>query len=307
MKLGFLTACLPNIDLDPLVSWASGQGFQTLELAAWPVCSGRDRQAHQIDAEAFTTCDAARVNDLFAKHGMSISSLAYYENNLEPDPAKHAIILNHLRKVIDAASMLGVKLVGTFVGARPDRTDDQNMKEIGRLFRDLTAYSADKGVSLMIENCPMEGWQQQGLPGNLAYSPELWDALFNEVPAGNFGLNFDPSHLCWLGIDYSQAARDFAGKILHVHAKDVEIVAGGVYRFGILGRRLSPAPGKTGWWRYRLPGQGQVDWKSLISTLRECGYNDVLSIELEDPDWEGSEERVKSGLRHGREFLSQFA
>ncbi len=53
--------------------------------------------------------------------------------------------------------MLGVELVGTFVGARPDRTPDENMKEIGQVFRELTRYAADKGVRLMIENCPMDG------------------------------------------------------------------------------------------------------------------------------------------------------
>ena len=306
MKLGFLTACLPNVDLDSLVAWAAAQGFQTLELAAWPAQSSRDYQARQIDAATFNAADASRVRDLFARHGMSISAMAYYDNNLDPDLKKRQCNLDHLKKVISTASLLGVELVGTFVGARPDRTADENMKEIGEVFRGLTGFAADKGVRLMIENCPMDSWQRFGLPGNFAYSPELWEALFNEVSAENFGLNFDPSHLYWLGIDYLRAARDFAPRIFHAHAKDTEMLPAGTYRYGLFGRQLSPVPWKSGWWRYRMPGLGEIDWKALISTLQECGYDNVLSIEHEDPVWEGSEEKVKAGLRLGLKHLSQF-
>ncbi len=306
MKLGFLTACLPNVPLDNLVAWASQTGFSSLELAAWPVDSSRDYQARQIDAGRFSPDDAKRVRDLFAKHAMSISAMAYYDNNLDPDPAKRKAIHDHLKKVIDASALLGVNLVGTFVGARPDRSPDESMKEIGEVFRNLVAYASGKGVRLMIENCPMDGWQRFGLPGNYAYSPELWEGLFNEVPSADFGLNFDPSHLYWLGIDYLRAAREFAPRIFHAHAKDTEILAEGTYRHGLFGRQLSAVPWKSGWWRYRMPGLGAIDWHSLIAVLQEAGYDHVLSIEHEDPVWEGSEEKVKTGLQLGLKHLSQF-
>jgi sugar phosphate isomerase/epimerase len=306
MKIGFLTACLPHVPLEDLVQWASQQGFQALELAAWPVKSTRDYQARQIDAARFTKTEAERVKGLFSTAGLSISALAYYDNNLDPDPKKRKIYHDHLKAVIRTASLLGVDLVGTFVGARPDRTPDENMKEIGKVFRGLTAYASDHGVRLMIENCPMENWQRFGLPGNFAYSPELWDALFNEVPAENFGLNFDPSHLHWLGIDYRRAARAYAPKIFHAHAKDAEIIKDGIHAYGMFGRQLSPIPWKSGWWRYRMPGLGSIDWGDLISTLQEAGYDHVLSIEHEDPVWEGSEAKVKQGLALGRKHLSQF-
>jgi len=306
MKLGFLTACLPTVSLDALVEWASRSGFAALELAAWPVQSDRDYQARQIDAARLTADDARGVRDLFARHAMTISAMAYYDNNLDPDPVKRKANHDHLRKVIDAASLLGVGLVGTFVGARPDRTPDENMREIGDIFRGFVAYAGDRGVRLMIENCPMDGWQRFGLPGNYAYSPELWEALFNEVPSENFGLNFDPSHLYWLGIDYVRAAREFAPRIFHVHTKDAEFVSEGTYRYGLFGRQLSPVPWKSGWWRYRMPGLGQIDWQRLIAALQESGYDHVLSIEHEDPVWEGTEEKVKQGLQLGLTHLSQF-
>jgi sugar phosphate isomerase/epimerase len=306
MKLGFLTACLPNMALDDLVAWASKQGFDTLELAAWPVDSSRDYQARQIDAAKFTKTDARRVREIFDRNGMDISAMAYYDNNLDPDPEKRKNNLNHLKKVINVASMLDVKLVGTFVGGRPDKLPAENMREIGKVFKPLVAYAEDKGVRLMIENCPMENWQRFGLPGNFAYSPELWDALFSEIPSENFGLNFDPSHLYWLGIDYLRATRDYASKIFHAHAKDTELLQDGAYQYGLFGRQIDPVPWKSGWWRYRMPGLGKIDWNAFISTLQENRYDYVLSIEHEDPIWEGTEEKVKNGLRLGLKHLAQF-
>ncbi len=306
MKLGFLTACLPDLSLEELVKFASGQGFKTLELAAWPVDSSRDYQARQIDAAKFNKSDAARVKDLFKEHDIEISAMAYYDNNLHPDPGQRKKYLKHLKKVIDTARLLDVEFVGTFAGSRPDKTPNENIKEIGKVFKDILKYADDQGVKIMIENCPMENWVKFGLPGNYAYSPELWDALFNELPSENFGLNFDPSHLYWLGIDYLQAAEDYASKIFHAHAKDTEILAEGEYKYGLFGRQIDPIPWKSGWWRYRMPGLGEIDWSKFISVLQENGYDYVLSIEHEDPIWEGSEEKVKTGLKLGYKYLSQF-
>lgn len=306
MKIGFLTACLPNLSLENLVNWASSKGFKTLELAAWPYESDRDYQARQIDAANFSKDDAKRIIDLFSKNKMEISAMAFYENNIHPDLAKRNYYINHLKKVIDTASLLNVKLVGTFVGSVPDLSPNENIKEIKKVFTDLLKYAADRNVSLMIENCPMENWMRFGLPGNFAYSPELWNALFNELPFDNFGLNLDPSHLYWLGIDYIQAAKDYASKVFHAHAKDTEILSEGVNQYGLFGRQLDPIPWKSGWWRYRMPGLGEIDWQKFISTLQENGYDNVLSIEHEDPIWEGSEEKIKNGLQLGLKHLSQF-
>ena len=118
MKIGFLTACLPKVGLEELARWAGGQGFTALELAAWPVSSDRDYQARQIDAAKFTKGDANRIRDLLAEHGLAVSAMAYYDNNLDPDPAVRKHHHDHLKKVIRAAELLGVGLVGTQHAAR---------------------------------------------------------------------------------------------------------------------------------------------------------------------------------------------
>lgn len=304
MKLGFLTACLRQVSFHDLVAWAAAEGFDCIELAAWPVDSKRDHVAGQIDVARLTAEEAAKARGVLDRHGLTISALAYYDNNLHPDLSRRAEHHAHLRKVIDAAQMLGAPLVGTFVGAWPGNPPEI-IRAAGEFFRELTAYARDRGVRLMIENCPMENWVQWGLPGNYAYSPELWDALFDEVPE-DLGLNFDPSHLYWLQIDYLRAARDYASRIYHAHAKDAEFLPDGRYRFGVLAEQLGQNPWRSGWWRYRMPGEGGVDWGAFIETLHETGYDGVLSIEHEDPEYEGSEEKVKEGLRIGRRHLAAY-
>jgi sugar phosphate isomerase/epimerase len=304
MKIGFLTACLPGLTLEEIAPWAASQGFETLELAAWPRRSDRDYMARHIAAENFSADDAERVLDLLEQYDLSISAMAYYDNNLDPNPSERKANLEHVRRVVDAAALLDVDSVGTFVGGYPG-DPKEIMKEIGGIFRELVRYASDKGVRLMIENCPMDNWVQFGLPGNYAYSPELWEALFNEVPDENFGLNFDPSHLYWLGIDHNRAATEFASRIFHVHAKDTEMLPDGLYRYGTLSRQLGDDPWKLGWWRYRMPGKGEIDWSEFIDTLRSIGYDDVISIEHEDPEYEGSIEQIKEGLTLGREHLAE--
>ncbi|CAN5592605.1 sugar phosphate isomerase/epimerase [soil metagenome] len=304
MQIGFLTACLPKVPLEKLIPWASTQGFDALEIAAWPRTADRDYMGSHIGASGFTDAEAAQVLELCNQHDIRISAMAYYDNNLHPDLEQRGRHLAHLRHVIDAAAKLGVELVGTFVGGRPEKPD-LIMKEIGEVFRDVVAYAEDRGVRVMIENCPMDNWVQFGLPGNYAYSPELWDALFNEVPSENFGLNFDPSHLYWLGIDHIRATRDYGSRIFHAHAKDTEILPEGRYRHGVLWQQLKADPWKSGSWRYRMPGKGEINWSEFIRTLQEVGYDDVLSIEHEDPEFEGSEREIKEGLRLGLEHLSE--
>ncbi|HAM39326.1 MAG TPA: sugar phosphate isomerase, partial [Elusimicrobia bacterium] len=144
------------------------------------------------------------------------------------------------------------------------------------------------GIRIMIENCPMEGWQVEGLPGTISYSPELWDEMFSVIPNKNFGLNFDPSHLYWLQIEYLQPIKRFSKYIFHVHAKDTEIIKDKLNDVSIYGKD---------WWQYRVPGLGEINWSKFIKALKEINYNGVVSIEHEDPIYSGTEEKIKEGLK----------
>jgi sugar phosphate isomerase/epimerase len=296
MEIGFLTACLPQLSLEEIVPWAAEQGFQALEISAWPPDNTRDYSGVHLDVENLSSAKADEIGQLFDDHGMSISCLTYCENHL--DPKKGPEYSEHLRKVINAADLLGVATVSNFVGRNPDFPLEENLNLVEQVFAPLLDHAGKKDVRLAIENCPMPGWQFEGLVGNIAFSPEWWDALFDRLPQDNFGLNLDPSHLYWLGVDYLDAVPVYADRIFHVHAKDAEILEDELAYRG-LGTW-------HGWWRYRMPGWGEIAWGPFISTLIEYGYNDVISIEHEDPIWEGSEAKVKEGLTLGQRYLSQF-
>ena len=77
-------------------------------------------------------------------------------------------------------------------------------------------------------------------------------------------------------------------------------------RYGVFGNVVdrAAAPWTSGWWRYRLPGSGEVDWPGFLGALARAGYDGVVSVEHEDPVWTGTVERVTHGLELARDVLA---
>lgn len=301
MKLGLLTASLPQLSLESIAGWAGAQGLQALEVAAWPSIGDRPFTASHLAVERFDRGEADRVNELFTRHELTLSSVAYYDNNLHPDPAQRKAVNDHVVACIDAAALLGASSVGTFIGRDPTKSVAENMSEAEEVFAPLVQRAGEKDVTLVVENCVMEGWHPDGYPGNLAYSPELWEWMFS---LGLY-LNYDPSHLMWMGIDPVAALRPYVDRIPHAQAKDIELFPERRNRYGWPGKAVNRAddPWETGWWRYRVPGLGDVDWRRIVDVLYEGGFDGVLSIEHEDPVWGGDEQRVKTGIEVARRTL----
>ena len=292
MRLGFFTACLPGLPLEDIAGWAAAHGYDALEVAAWPASGDRGFTASHVDAANLGGQEAERVRELFDRHRLELSSLGYYDNPLHPDPAVRRATSEHLRACIEAAATLGCPTVGTFIGRDPGRTVAENLRDAETVFAPLVEHAGERGVKVIIENCPMEGWHPDGYPGNLAYSPELWEWMFSL----GVELNFDPSHLLWLGIDPVEAVRPYLDRIPHAQAKDVETDPRRRNRYGVFGKALREDPWDPGWWRYRVPGLGEVDWRRLVDTMYEGGFDGTLSVEHEDPVWSGDTDRVKAGL-----------
>ncbi len=280
MKIGFFTPILRRYPLEKLFEWASTHGFTAVEVFTSP-------GSPHIDA-ARDLGRAGEIKKMAEEHNLEITLLGYYVNNLDPNLDARRAKNEYLKKCIDMAYRLEVGLVGTFAGSPENfktlKIEDA-VKEFRKVFGELVSYAEEHGVRIALENCPMGGW-------NIAYSPVTWGMLFNAVPSKHLGLNLDPSHLVWQFIDYSAAVEEYRDKIFHVHAKDTEILYGRLGRSGIYGR---------GWWRYRIPGWGEIDWRIFITSLLEAGYNYVLSIEHEDPVFEGEE-----GLLMAKKYLEDI-
>jgi sugar phosphate isomerase/epimerase len=293
MRLGFLTACMPQAELADIAAWAETAGYEALEVAAWPRIGDRDFTASHLDAAGLCQAGADEVRALFDRHGLVMSSIAYYDNNLHPDPDARRAINGHVAACIEAAALLGCPSVGTFVGRDPGQTVAENLAAAEGVFKPLVDLAGERGVALIVENCPMEGWHPDGYPGNLAYSPELWEWMFSL----GLLLNYDPSHLLWLGIDPVAALRPYVDRVAHAHAKDAEVFPEKRNRHSFFGKTVERTDGwDSGWWRYRMPGLGQIDWRHLVDALYEGGFDGVLSVEHEDPVWGGDEDRVRAGL-----------
>jgi sugar phosphate isomerase/epimerase len=300
MKLGLLTAAFPEMSLEEVARWAHESSFDALEIACWPSSGGTRRRyagVSHIDVEDF---DPRAVRRLLGRYNLDISSLAYYPNNLDPEEDAREAANGHLRRVIEAAQRLDVEVVGTFVGRDQHRSVAENLKDVERVWPPLVRFARERGVKIAIENCPMI-FSDDEWPGgrNLAYSPALWRKLFEIVPDENFGLNFDPSHLVWQFIDYTRAVREFAARIFHVHAKDMEIDRDGLYENGVMSLGM-------GWQVPRLPGLGEVRWDRFMAALYAVGYDWAVSIEHEDRKFEGDVELVQRGFLLARDVLKPF-
>ena len=277
MYVGILTGPFGREDLEIVSAFAGEYGFGGLEIAAGP-------GNKHIDTNNFTPERAEAIKSLMEKRLLQISAVGAYTNVTDGDPARRAANIQTLNNAIDAAALLGVNVVTTMAGLPPNgkdrfKTIEEDCLEV---FPAILEHAADKGVSLALEN-----WTATNIQ-NLAH----WQRIFEVLPHSNFGLNFDPSHLLWQDIDYIEAVDKFADRIFHTHGKDTEVKT---HVKRIVGNQGS------GWWRYVIPGLGQIKWGEYIAALRRNGYNGVISIEHEDDAVDREE-----GFLIGKKYLEQF-
>jgi len=301
MKLGFFTAAFPGLDLGQVATWAAESKFQTLEIACWPAGKAERRYAgvSHIDVASLDKAGAKRIRKMLGGLNLDISSLGFYPNPLHPDEAVREGAFSHIKKVVDAAVLLEVPIVGTFIGADQSKSAGENLETFGKLWPPIIKYAGERGIKIAIENCPML-WHDTWPGGqNVAYSPTIWTKMFEMIPDENFGLNYDPSHLIWQFIDEVKPIREFRDRIFHVHAKDMWLDREMLARDGILSAGV-------GWAIPRLPGLGETRWGELIAALYANGYDSVISIEHEDRAFEKTEELVKRGFYLTRDYLNPW-
>jgi sugar phosphate isomerase/epimerase len=302
LTLGFVSAILPDLSLEDVLAFASSNGFSCVELMCWPLGKAERRYAGitHIDVVGFTKSDAARVSDLAAKYGVSISGLGYYPNPLAPNKDEAAVYVKHLQHVIKAASLLGIPVVNTFTGRDYTQTIDENWPRFLKTWKPLIAFAEKHNVKIGIENCPMSFTKDEWPGGkNLMTSPAIWRRAFNDIPSDHFGLNFDPSHFILQHMDYCKAMREFGSKLFHMHAKDARIDRDKLNQVGVFAY-------PNLWHTPKLPGLGDVDWGQFFSVLTETGYSGGVCIEVEDRAYEGDLELRKASLIQSGRYLKNF-
>jgi len=302
MKLGFVSAILPELSLDEVFAFAAAEGFSAVEVMCWPTGRAERRFAGvtHLDVGTVTAADVPRIREMSERHGVTISGLGYYPNPLDPDPEVSGRAVEHLKRVMDAASILGIGVVNSFVGRDWTRSVDENWPRFLETWRPLIRHAEERGVRVGIENCPMLFTRDEWPGGkNLATTPVIWRRMFEDIPSSHFGLNYDPSHLVLQRMDPARPLKEFQDRIFHFHAKDVRIRRDRLDEVGVFAHPLE-------WHQPRIPGYGEMDWGRFLGSLMETGYRGPVCIEVEDDTFGRDLEGRKQALRVAGRVLRPF-
>jgi sugar phosphate isomerase/epimerase len=302
MKLGFVSAILPEFTFEQLFGYAGRIKMDCVEVACWPVGRAERRYAGvtHIDAATLDKAKAEEIESCLNENNVIISAIGYYPNPLDPQKEQREIFLEHLRKCIRAAALLGVNQMNTFIGRNPAASLSENMEEFKKVWPDIVKFAEDSGVKIGIENCPMFFTMDEWPGGkNLATTPAIWEEMFSAIDSECFGLNYDPSHLVWQQMDYIRPIYDFKDKIFHFHIKDVVFYRDKYEKCGPYAPPLAfHAP--------KLPGLGDIDWGRTISALYDIRYDKCAVIEIEDRAFEDSLEQKLKSIELSQKYMQNF-
>lgn len=297
MKLGLHTAILAGYTFEQVVDYAAATGFESLEVCCWPQEPAARRYAGvtHIDVDGLTEEKAEAYLGYAQARGIKIAALAYFPNPLSDEPEVAEKSRKHLYKVIDAAKLMDIRLVTTFIGRDKTKNVEENLEMMEAVWPPILSYARERGVRIAIENCPMYFTKDEWPGGNnLATTPEIWRRMFAMGP--NIGLCFDPSHMVLLGMNVWKPVEEFAEHIFHIHLKDLQIDQDKVEEYG----RFT-YPGL--WHTPKLPGHGDVDFAKLITKLNEIGYSGSACLECEDRAFERTPEDIRHGIEVAYRYL----
>lgn len=299
MKLGIISSILDGWTYEEMIDEISRIGYECVEVACWP--QGKAERKYggvsHIDVNNLDEEKKEHILSYAAEHGVTISALAYYPNTMDGNPDKRKASIEHLYKVIDAASFLGIDLVTTFIGRVTELPVEDNLEIFAEVWPPIIKYAASKGVRIGIENCPML-FDRTNWPGgqNLFTSPVLWRKMFEIIPDRNFGINFDPSHFVWQQMDYIAPIYEFKDRIFHVHFKDIKLYPEKLKECGVMAYPLDYMDPK-------IPGYGDVEWKRFVSALTDIRYDGFACVEVEDRSFEGSKEKIIDSLKQSYKYM----
>lgn len=285
MKIGTrMPGFAREVGFDGYCAWLAENGFEAVDT---PPLTASIAATCQRLGLAIGTCDA-RAGGL-----------------LSQDAAKRRKALSDLKKDLTAIARHGGHTYFAILGPDdPTQGRAKTFEVFQQVYPGVVAHAEKVGVNIAIEPWP------GGFPwyGNLGCTPESLRRIFAAIPSPNLGICFDPSHFVRIQVDYVRLLHEFGHRVKHVHLKDTEILQEKLYESGILGESYPPRTYGfgEGWWRYAIPGEGIVDWQLVVRRLGECGYDGILSVELEDHHFWATPELQKEGLLRARDYIAQF-
>jgi sugar phosphate isomerase/epimerase len=285
--IGFITNVLYGAGVEHLAEAAeiaSTLGFRSLEV-------GPTYDLNELDA--------------VYERGLTVSGLIYCRNLLTNSEDDATYYYKQVEERIKVAGTYGIPLITISAGIvdADSKTEvydeyeairtlpERSAERFAEIYSPLVSLAEKEQVILAVENCPqMANW---------AISPYLWRKMFEKIDSKNLGLAYDPSHFVWQYMDPYTPVIDFKDKIVHIHAKDTEILPEVLNEKGILT--------DFSWWRHRLPGWGALNWRRIFSLLMEIDYQGAVNIEHEDPLFIGTKEKVIDGLSMAKRHLELSA
>ena len=290
MKISVLANLYGQKSLDEALQIITGLGVHTVELGA----GGYPGKAHCNPAELLA--DPAKYDAFIAtlaKYDVSVCALAVHGNAVHPDPEIAVSFDKDFREAVLLAEKMGIDTVITFSGCPGDAPGakypnwvtcpwpDDFLKVLDWQWNEvLIPYWKEAGAFALAHGVSHIAFEMH--PGFCVYNPETLLRLRAAV-GDVIGANFDPSHLIWQGMDPVAAIRELQGAIYHFHAKDTKIDHYNTAKNGVLDTKHYGDEIHRAWvFRTVGYGNGETYWRDMVSNLRLCGYDRVLSIEHED-------------------------
>ncbi|MBX4896897.1 sugar phosphate isomerase/epimerase family protein [Rhizobium bangladeshense] len=277
MTIGFYTSTFNDRPLEEVVDFAASAGFDAIEIDVGGHIKAPDRVEDAVS--------------LARSLGLFVSSITYFGNQLDADRERRRELRAGTLEFASAIGQAGVPIFVIFPGRDDTASDEANYDDFADFANGLIAETQASGLTFAIENWPGPG------DNFIGTTPKGWQELFRRVEDRRFGLEFDPSHLIRIGVDPYRALEAVKDRIAILHAKDTAIDKEALQALGYHGK---------GWWHYKLPGLGLLDWPRFLRQARGHGFAGTLSIEHEDASygWPGKDLAARrQGARLGLDYL----
>lgn len=307
-----MSSAFPGLSLPALIDTTQNIGAQGIDLCIFRRDGTRqDHVATHLDYENFDPGQAQRILETFNKASLSLS-IGAFENLIGGDETERRKNQDHLLKLIRMAHLMGgdqnnIK-VGTFVGYNhtlgvQEGGFQKNLEEYQRVFTPIIKYAEDLGVTVLYENCPMEGWRPASYTStfnNLTGILAARKLMYAMIPSKAHGEIYDPSHDVWQNTSPAEVIKETDISRLHrVHVKAsrnlhnrIRAHWGGMYPMQAVDEPLAKKAdipfASHDWDRHNyeamLPGFGgsdNMDWREFVDVLKQKGFQGSFEIENE--------------------------